>query len=61
MAALIGLTTGFGEVLVAVLGGIILGGLVAIFLLVTGIKKKKKLCPSVHFSLWLPLLPFCGY
>jgi leader peptidase (prepilin peptidase) / N-methyltransferase len=49
MAALIGLTTGFGEVLVAVLGGIILGGLVAIFLLATGIKKRKEVMPFGPF------------
>ena len=30
MAALMGLATGFGEIVVAVLGGIILGGLTAI-------------------------------
>ncbi len=49
MAALIGLATGFGEVLVAVLGGIILGGLVAVFLLVFRIKKRKEAIPLGPF------------
>jgi leader peptidase (prepilin peptidase) / N-methyltransferase len=49
MAALIGLTTGFGEVLVAVLGGIILGGLTAIFLLILRIKKRKEVIPFGPF------------
>jgi|WetSurMetagenome_2_1015567.scaffolds.fasta_scaffold201806_1 leader peptidase (prepilin peptidase) / N-methyltransferase len=49
MAALIGLATGFGEVLVAVLGGIILGGLTAIFLLVFRIKKRKEAIPFGPF------------
>jgi leader peptidase (prepilin peptidase)/N-methyltransferase len=49
MAALIGLATGFGEVLVSVLGGIILGGLVAIFLLVFRIKKRKEVIPFGPF------------
>jgi leader peptidase (prepilin peptidase) / N-methyltransferase len=49
MAALIGFTTGFGEVLVAVLGGIVLGGLVAIFLLIFHIKKRKEVIPFGPF------------
>ncbi len=49
MAALIGFATGFPEVLVAVLGGIVLGGLVAIFLLVTGLKKRKEAIPFGPF------------
>jgi leader peptidase (prepilin peptidase) / N-methyltransferase len=49
MAALIGLTTGFPEVLVAILGGIILGGLVAIVLLVFKIKKRKEVIPFGPF------------
>jgi leader peptidase (prepilin peptidase) / N-methyltransferase len=49
MAALIGLATGFGEVLVAVLGGIILGGLAAIFLLAFRIKKRKEVIPFGPF------------
>ena len=49
MAALIGLTTGFAGVLVAVLGGIILGGLVAVILLVTGIKNRKEAIPFGPF------------
>jgi leader peptidase (prepilin peptidase)/N-methyltransferase len=49
MAALIGLATGFGEVLVAVLGGIILGGLVAVILLATRIKKRKEAIPFGPF------------
>jgi leader peptidase (prepilin peptidase) / N-methyltransferase len=49
MAALIGLATGFGEVLVAVLGGIILGGLVAVFLLVFRLKKRKDAIPFGPF------------
>jgi leader peptidase (prepilin peptidase) / N-methyltransferase len=49
MAALIGLTTGFGEVLVAVLGGIILGGIAAIILLALRIKKRKEAIPFGPF------------
>jgi leader peptidase (prepilin peptidase) / N-methyltransferase len=49
MAALIGVTTGFPEVLVAVLGGIILGGLTAIFLLLFRIKKRKEAIPFGPF------------
>jgi leader peptidase (prepilin peptidase) / N-methyltransferase len=49
MAALIGLATGFGEVLVAVLGGVILGGLTAIFLLVFRLKKRKEAIPFGPF------------
>jgi leader peptidase (prepilin peptidase)/N-methyltransferase len=49
MAALIGLTTGFPGVLVAVLGGIILGGLVAIVLLAFRIKKRKEAIPFGPF------------
>jgi leader peptidase (prepilin peptidase) / N-methyltransferase len=49
MAALIGLTTGFGEVLVAVLGGVILGGVTAIFLLIFHIKERKEAIPFGPF------------
>jgi len=49
MAALIGLATGFGQVLVAILGGIILGGLVAVILLVLRIKKRKEAIPFGPF------------
>ena len=49
MAAFIGLTTGFPGVLVAVLGGIILGGLVAIVLLALRIKKRKEAIPFGPF------------
>jgi leader peptidase (prepilin peptidase) / N-methyltransferase len=49
MAALIGLATGFGEVLVAVLGGIILGGLTAVILLAFRIKKRKEAIPFGPF------------
>jgi leader peptidase (prepilin peptidase) / N-methyltransferase len=49
MAALIGLTTGFPEVLVAIMGGIILGGLTAIFLLLLRIKKRKEVIPFGPF------------
>ena len=49
MAALIGLVTGFPNVLVAVLGGIILGGLAAIVLLVFHIKKRKEAIPFGPF------------
>ncbi|HSW57540.1 MAG TPA: prepilin peptidase [Dehalococcoidales bacterium] len=49
MAAFIGMTTGFPEVLVAVLGGIILGGLTAIILLVLKIKKRKEVIPFGPF------------
>jgi leader peptidase (prepilin peptidase) / N-methyltransferase len=49
MAALIGLITGFSQVWVAILGGVILGGLVAVFLLVSGIKKRKETIPFGPF------------
>jgi leader peptidase (prepilin peptidase) / N-methyltransferase len=49
MAALIGLTTGFPNVLVAVLGGVILGGLVAVLLLLFRIKKRKEAIPFGPF------------
>jgi len=49
LAALIGLATGFGNVFVAVLGGIILGGLAAVFLLVFRIKKRKEVIPFGPF------------
>lgn len=49
MAALIGFTTGFPEVFVAVLGGIVLGGLAAIFLLAARIKKRKEAIPFGPF------------
>jgi leader peptidase (prepilin peptidase) / N-methyltransferase len=49
MAALIGLTTGFPEVFVAVLGGIVMGGLVAIILLALKIKKRKEVIPFGPF------------
>jgi leader peptidase (prepilin peptidase) / N-methyltransferase len=49
MAALMGLTTGFPEVLLAVMGGIILGGLTGIFLLLFRIKKRKEAIPFGPF------------
>jgi leader peptidase (prepilin peptidase)/N-methyltransferase len=49
LAALMGLAVGFAEIFVAVLGGIILGGLVAVFLLVTGLKKRKEAIPFGPF------------
>ena len=49
MAALIGLATGFGEVFVAILGGIILGGVTAVFLLAFKIKKRKEAIPFGPF------------
>jgi leader peptidase (prepilin peptidase) / N-methyltransferase len=49
MAALIGLVTGFSLVWVAILGGVIAGGLVAIFLLVSGLKKRKESIPFGPF------------
>ena len=49
MAAFIGLTTGFPGVLVAVLGGIIMGGLAAILLLAFRIKKRKEAIPFGPF------------
>ena len=49
MAAFIGLTTGFPNVLVAVLGGVILGGVVAIILLAFKIKKRKEVIPFGPF------------
>jgi leader peptidase (prepilin peptidase) / N-methyltransferase len=49
MAAFIGLTTGFPEVFVAILIGVILGGLVAIILLALKIKKRKEVIPFGPF------------
>ncbi len=49
MAALIGLVTGFPLVIVAILTGIVLGGLVAGFLLLFGIKKRKDAIPFGPF------------
>jgi leader peptidase (prepilin peptidase) / N-methyltransferase len=49
MAALIGLITGFPVVFVGVLGGAVLGGLVAIILLVSGLKKRKEAVPFGPF------------
>jgi leader peptidase (prepilin peptidase)/N-methyltransferase len=51
MAGLIGLVTGFPSVMVALLLGIILGGLIAVILLVLKIKKRKD---------YLPFGPFLG-
>ena len=49
MAALIGLVTGFPLVFVAILMGVILGGLVAGFLLLLKIKKRKEAIPFGPF------------
>jgi leader peptidase (prepilin peptidase) / N-methyltransferase len=49
IAVFIGLATGFAEVIVGILGGIILGGVVAILLLVTRIKKRKDAIPFGPF------------
>ena len=49
MAALIGLVTGFPGVFVALLGGIVLGGLVAVLLLLLKIKKRKDPIPFGPF------------
>ena len=49
MAALIGLTTGFPEVLVAIIGGFILGGLTGVFLLLRRLKKRKEEVPFGPF------------
>lgn len=49
MAALMGLVTGFPLIIVAILMGIILGGLVAGFLLLLGIKKRKETIPFGPF------------
>ena len=49
LAALIGLTTGFAGVIVAVLGGIILGGLAAAVLLLLRLKKRKDPVPFGPF------------
>jgi leader peptidase (prepilin peptidase)/N-methyltransferase len=48
-AALIGMATGFAEVLVAVLGGIILGAFVGVILLALGMKKGKDAIPFGSF------------
>ena len=45
MAGMIGLMAGFPNVIVAVFGGIILGGLMAIFLLATRKKTRKEGIP----------------
>lgn len=49
MAALIGLVTGFPGVFVALFGGIVMGGLVATFLLLLKIKKRKDPIPFGPF------------
>jgi leader peptidase (prepilin peptidase)/N-methyltransferase len=49
LAALIGLATGFPLVIVALLVGVILGGLAAIFLLVFRLKKRKEAMPFGPF------------
>lgn len=49
LAALIGLVTGFPLVIVALLMGMILGGLVAVLLLVLKIKKRKEAIPFGPF------------
>ncbi|MFZ7131883.1 MAG: prepilin peptidase, partial [Eubacteriales bacterium] len=49
MSTLIGLTTGFGEVLVALLLGIILGGITGIIFLITGVKNRKETIPFGPF------------
>ena len=49
MAALIGLVTGFPLVFVALFMGIVLGGLVAVILLILGIKKRKEPIPFGPF------------
>ncbi len=49
IAVFIGLATGFAEVGVGILGGIILGGVVAVLLLVTRIKKRKDAIPFGPF------------
>ena len=49
LAALIGLVTGFRLVFVALLMGIILGGVVAVFLLALRIKKRKEAIPFAPF------------
>jgi leader peptidase (prepilin peptidase)/N-methyltransferase len=49
LAALIGLVTGFPQVLVALLIGIILGGVVAVILLALKIKKRKEAIPFGPF------------
>jgi leader peptidase (prepilin peptidase)/N-methyltransferase len=49
MAALIGLVTGFPGVFVALFVGIVLGGLVAIFLLLTRMKQRKDPIPFGPF------------
>jgi leader peptidase (prepilin peptidase)/N-methyltransferase len=49
MAALIGLATGFAEVIVAILGAIILGGLTAMALLILRLKKRKEGIPFGPF------------
>jgi leader peptidase (prepilin peptidase) / N-methyltransferase len=49
IAAFIGLATGFAEVIVGILGGIILGGVVAVFLVATRLKKRKDAIPFGPF------------
>jgi len=61
MAALVGLMTGFPNVIGAVFGGIILGGLVAIILLVFKIKSRKEGIPfGPYLSLATIFTFFCG-
>ena len=49
IAAFIGLATGFAEVVVGILGGIIAGGVVAVFLVATRLKKRKDAIPFGPF------------
>jgi leader peptidase (prepilin peptidase)/N-methyltransferase len=49
IAVLIGLVTGFAEVMVPIVGGIVLGGVTAILLLVTRIKGRKDVIPFGPF------------
>jgi leader peptidase (prepilin peptidase)/N-methyltransferase len=57
IAAFIGLATGFAEVIVGILGGIILGGVVAVLLLATRLKKRKDAIP---FGPFLSLAAIAG-
>ena len=49
LAGLIGLVVGFPQVLAALLVGVIIGGLVAVFLLVSRLRKRKEPIPFGPF------------
>lgn len=62
MAGMLGLMTGFPEVFVAILGGVILGGLIAVILLLAGKRSRKEAIPFGPFlALGAVLALFAGH